>query len=207
MPRRAVSFTAAEFYHVYNRGNDRRSIFYTPENYRYFKQKFLEYLPSHEVEIHAYCLMPNHYHFLIRLLSDFDLSKKMNHLAISYVKAVNKRYAKSGHLFEGRFKGKHVDSMEYLLHLSRYIHLNPRFAGLVKKAEDWEFSSYREYLSAGQIWLTTGATKSEISGDRLRLPVSTEYVLSHFEGSEGYREFVESFAEEQMRQIDDQLWG
>jgi hypothetical protein len=89
--------------------------------------------------------------------------------------------------------------------LSRYIHLNPLFAGLVKKAEDWEFSSYRDYLG-GRIPEFVESIRPKIPGTYHRPPVATEYILSHFDGIEDYRKFVESLAEAEMRRIDDQLW-
>ncbi len=93
----------------------------------------------------AYCLMPNHYHFIAQPHDD-DFSHHMQLLTISYTKAVNERYHRVGALFQGAFRAKHIDRPEYLLHLSRYIHLNPVRAGLVKRPEDWVFSSYCDYV-------------------------------------------------------------
>jgi len=206
MPYRELSFTPDEFYHIYNRGNNKGRIFFEPENYPFFLEKLGKYLRPDQVDIHAYCLIPNHYHILVRLLSGSDFSEKMHDLSISYAKSINKRYPRAGHLFQGRFKAKHVDSTEYLLHLSRYIHLNPRFGGIVQRAEDWEFSSYRDYLFGGKIAEITQARQSEISGISRRPAVTTELILSHFGGVEDYREFVESFADERMMQMEEQLW-
>lgn len=206
MPYRNVSIIADHFYHIYNRGNNRQPIFLERENYRFFLRKFTKYFPSDRVEIHAFCLMPNHYHMLVRLLSDFDYSKQMQSFSISYAKSVNLWNKRTGHLFQGRFQVRLVESTEYLLHLSRYIHLNPRFARLVKQAEDWEFSSYQDYLFGGKIPEITEARQSEISGISRRPAVTTELILSHFGGVEDYREFVESFADERMKQIEDELW-
>lgn len=225
MPRRVAEFLPDHFYHLYNRGNNRESIFFEPENYSFFLQRFVKYFPSDQAEIHSYCLMPNHFHLLIRLLSEFDYSDRMQHFGIYFSKSINARYGRVGHLFQGRFKAKHVDSTGYLLHLTRYIHLNPRFARLVERSEDWEFSNYRDYLFGGripeftpakrretsgivqdEIPEITEARQSEISGISRRPAVTTEPILSHFGGVEDYREFVESFAEEGMRQIEDELW-
>jgi len=225
MPYRETPFLPEQFYHLYNRGNNKEAIFFEAENYRFFLQRFIKYFPPDKAQIHAYCLMPNHFHLLIRLLSGLDYSSAMQHFGISFAKSINTRYARVGHLFQGRFKAKHVDSTEYLLHLTRYIHLNPRFAGLVERAEHWEFSSYRDYVSRGKIPEVTRAKhretsgivqgeipeiaqarRMEISGIYRRPPVATEFVLSHFDGIEDYRQFVESFAEEQMKQTEDQLW-
>jgi REP element-mobilizing transposase RayT len=206
MPYRETPFLPEQFYHLYNRGNNKEAIFFEAENYRFFLQRPIKYFPPDKAQIHAYCLMPNHFHLLIRLLSGLDYSSAMQHFGISFAKSINTRYARVGHLFQGRFKAKHVDSTEYLLHLTRYIHLNPRFAGLVERAEHWEFSSYRDYVCPGEIPEITRPKRREISGIYRRPPVATEFVLSHFDGIEDYRQFVESFAEEQMKQTEDQLW-
>ncbi len=177
MPYRKVELRAGEHYHIYNRGNNYADVFFERENYLYFLRQVRKYLLPEAVEIVAYCLMPNHYHLLLRLLAD-DLSTPMQGLSLSYTKAVNLHYGRVGALFQGRFKAVRVDRDEYLLHLSRYIHLNPLTAGLVKRAEDWEFSSYRDYIG-----LRSGT-----------LP-KPDIVLGQFPSGEAYRLFVESYAE------------
>jgi len=144
MPQRNVELCAGEYYHLYNRGNNRECIFYERENYGFFLRRLRKYLVP-ILDVVAYCLMPTHYHLLI-LLEEVDLSHRMQLFSISYTKAMNKRYDRVGSLFQGAFQAKHVDGNDYLVHLSRYIHLNPVMAGLVKRPEDWEFSSYREYI-------------------------------------------------------------
>jgi REP element-mobilizing transposase RayT len=225
MPYRSLSIEPEHFYHLYNRGNNREPIFFEPENYSFFLQRFVKYFPTDKAEIHAYCLLPNHFHLLVQLLSELDYSSRMQHFGISFSKSINTRYGRVGHLFQGRFKVKHVDSTEYLLHLSRYIHLNPCFARLVEKAEDWEFSSYRDYVPKRKIPEITESKRREISGivqDEMpevtqakqtetsriyqRPPLTTDFILSHFDGVEEYREFIESFADEQIKQMEDQLW-
>jgi REP element-mobilizing transposase RayT len=183
MPRRTPSFSPDQFYHVYNRGNDGDFIFFELENYFFLLRRVKEYLtPS--VEVHAYCLMPNHYHLLLRITRELNLSNLMQNLLISYTKAINKKYQRVGHLFQGTFKAKLVDSPEYLLHLSRYIHLNPKIARLVKRPEEWEFSSYREYL-----------------GLRPNTLVSTEFVLGQFHDINGYRQYVESLSDAEIEKL------
>jgi len=136
-----------------------------------------EYLSPEAVEIAAYCLMPNHYHLLVYLKTD-DLSGLMQPFTLSYTKAINKRYARVGSLFQGRFKAILVDKNEYLLHLSRYIHLNPVAARLMKRPEDWEFSSYPEYV---------GLRKGTLPKPNV--------VLLQFPSSDAYRRFVETYVE------------
>ncbi|MFQ6057361.1 MAG: transposase [Anaerolineae bacterium] len=101
----------------------------------------------------------------------------MMRLSVSYTKAINKRYQRVGALFQGPFQAVHVDRNEYLLHLSRYIHLNPVTAELVERPEDWEFSSYREYVG-----LRNGT-----------LP-EPEIVLAQFPTRSTYQEFVASYS-------------
>jgi putative transposase len=173
MPYRKFELHANEYYHLYNRGNNHASIFRETENYRYFLRLLEKYLPPDRVEIIAYCLMPDHYHLLVCPRDD-SLSKLMQPLLLAYTNAVNRRYGRAGSLFQGRFKVRLIGNNEYLLHLSRYIHLNPVRAGLTKKAEDWEFSSYRAYLGS-------------CSGVILR----PEVVLGQFNSPQEYREFVE----------------
>ena len=146
MPRRQVNFAPGHYYHLYNRGNDRQTIFFERENYLHFLRQFRRYLVEDTLDVLAYCLMPNHYHFLVRLRSP-HLSQQMHAFSLSYTKAINRRYERCGSLFQGRFRAIEVDSDGYLLHLTRYIHLNPVKAGFVERPEDWEFSSYREYVN------------------------------------------------------------
>ncbi len=113
----------------------------------------------------------------------------MMRFSVSYTKAMNKRYDRIGSLFQGAFRAKHVDRNEYLVHLSRYIHLNPVVAGLVERAEDWEFSSYREYIG-----LRDGT-----------LP-NPEIVLSQFPSRGAYRDFVQAYVPSEQEIIADLLF-
>jgi putative transposase len=135
-------FRAGEYYHLYNPGNNYQNVFFEPDNYRFFLRRLHRYLQPEAVEVVSYCLMPNHYHLLVHLVTD-DLSSLMQPFLLSYTKAINKRYGRVGLLFQGRFQAVRVDRDEYLVHLSRYIHLNPVAAKLVEQPEDWEFSGYR----------------------------------------------------------------
>ncbi len=102
-------------------------------------------------------------------------------LQTSYAKAINKRYNRVGHLFQGPFKNILVDKNEYLLHLSRYIHINPVIAGLVPNPEDWEFSSFRDYVG-----LRDGT-----------LP-QPEIILSQFSDKGTYWQFVKDYKDESI---------
>jgi hypothetical protein len=122
--------------------------------------------------------MPNHYHLMVLLKTD-NLADLMQPFLLSYTKAINERYHRVGSLFQGRFKAIRVDKEEYLLQLSRYIHLNPAVAGLVKRLEGWEFSSYRDYI-----------------GLRNGTLVKPEVVLAYFQSRDEYRKFIESSVDE-----------
>ena len=184
MPYRRRRFVAGDHYHVYNRGNNYTRVFFERENYLYFLRQMRKYLAAEAADVVAYCLMPSHYHLLVCPRED-DLSRPMQRLALSYTKAINKRRGRAGSLFQGRFKAIHVDRDEYLVHLSRYIHLNPLAAGLVQQAEDWEFSSYPEYIGV------RGGT----------LPKS-DMVLSQFPSTDAYRTFVESYVDGERQSIE-----
>src|SRR5438046_1575799 len=99
MPYRKTDFCKGEWYHLYNRGNNRQPIFFERENYLYFLRKVREHLTAEALDMIAYCLMPNHYHFLVRLHSD-DLASIMQPFVVAYTKAINKRYGRVGALFQ-----------------------------------------------------------------------------------------------------------
>ncbi|PSR12780.1 transposase [filamentous cyanobacterium CCP3] len=176
MPRRKVSFLPGHYYHLYNRGNNHQNIFFERENYLFFLRQFRHHVAVETADVLAYCLMPNHYHFLLYLRGD-GLSEKMGRLSLSYTKAINKRLQRSGVLFQGPFQSIHVDAEAYLLNLSRYIHLNPVKAGLVQRPEDWDFSSYQEYVELRRGTLPQYRSLQQQVG-----------------GSEAYQAFVESDA-------------
>ncbi len=146
MPYRKTFFVKNHYYHIYNRGNNFQNIFFEEKNYRFFLQRLL-YFFNEDVKLIAYCLMPNHYHLLIKIEKDNFLEKAMQRFSTSYTKAINKQYCRVGHLFQGRYKAKLIPNNEYLLHLSRYIHLNPVRAKLVSKPEEWKHSSYFYYIN------------------------------------------------------------
>ncbi|MBE8987284.1 REP-associated tyrosine transposase [Nostoc sp. LEGE 12450] len=172
MPRRQTPLQTGNFYHVYNRGNNRQKIFFERENYIYFVRLIREHLITNAVDLVAYCLMPNHYHFLV-YLRDETLSEAMKSLSLSYTKAINKRFNRSGVLFQGRFQSIHILQTDYLLNLSRYIHLNPVKAELVQQPEEWEFSSYLEYAGL------RGGTLAK-----------TEYIKMQIESELAYQQFL-----------------
>jgi REP element-mobilizing transposase RayT len=146
MPYRKSHFVAGGHYHIFSRGNNRQGVFLEPDNYVLFLRLIRKYLADPGVaDVLAYCLMPNHYHLFLRLRVD-DLSRAMQAMLLSYTRSFNNRFARTGSLFQGRFKAVLVQRDAHWSYLTAYIHRNPVEAGLVPTAEAWPFSSYREYL-------------------------------------------------------------
>ncbi|KKQ74084.1 MAG: hypothetical protein US94_C0014G0002 [Berkelbacteria bacterium GW2011_GWB1_38_5] len=102
------------------------------------------------VEIVAFCVMPTHIHLILKQKIDGGISKYIGKVLNSYTRYFNLRHQRKGPLWEARFKSVLVDSDEQILHLTRYIHLNPTSAGLVKNTSDWHFSSYHEYIQTNR---------------------------------------------------------
>ncbi len=132
------------FYHVFNRGNRKQNIFTSPADYKRYLDKVKEYKKEHDITVVAYCLMPNHIHLLLRQNGPKPLSLFIQKLHTAYSKYFNTKYSVVGHVFQDRSRVKHVDRDEYLLHLTRYIHLNP--AKLAKKLTSYKWSSYPTYI-------------------------------------------------------------
>jgi len=129
-PYRRIQFTPGQYYHIYNRGSGHRSIFREQDNYLFVLRLVKKYASAFDISVIAYCLMPNHYHFLLRQDGTEAAGLLPQRVFNSYTKAFNKRYDCSGTLFEGRYEAIHVDKEGYLLHLCRYIHANPVKDGL-----------------------------------------------------------------------------
>ncbi|MBD3246937.1 MAG: hypothetical protein GF333_08045 [Candidatus Omnitrophica bacterium] len=110
------------------------------------KKEYVPKAPQKRVQIIAYCIMPTHIHLVLKQKQDNGISAFLNDLLNSYTRYFNTKRSRKGPLWEGRFKKVYVQKDEQLLHLTRYIHLNPVTAGLVKKPEQWKASSYREFI-------------------------------------------------------------
>jgi len=137
------------FYHIVNRGVEQRVVFEEKEDYTYFEELMCFYAKSHNITIHNYCLMPNHYHLLIEVKGQ-NLSKYMRQLNMNYAIYFNKKYKRSGHLWQGRFKSWFVTDEAYLYTLILYIENNPVKAGMVSVPEAYPYSS-ANYLLAHTI--------------------------------------------------------
>jgi len=192
-------FGIGEFYHVYNRGVEKRDVFSSLSDLERFLKSIvafntIEPIGSiHEnafnkkvlrrkantqlVNIICYCLNPNHYHFIMQQKSDGGISEFMKRLGGGYTKYFNIKYKRSGVLFQGVFKSKHVDSNEYLLRASAYVNLNNRVHRLGRETSK---SSWQEYI-----------------GDSKQHICNTDIVLKQFNNRKEYR----SFAEEALQDI------
>ncbi|MBC8504808.1 MAG: transposase [Anaerolineales bacterium] len=180
MNRNRPPFLKDHFYHIYNRGARQLSIFREEENYLFVIRKMRKYCREMHLTPIAYCLMPNHYHFLIRQDGEKSAGLLPQYLFNSYSKAYNKRYGTSGTLFEGHYHSKQVDNHSYLLHLCRYIHTNPVKDGFVGDPNDWPYSNYLEWI-----------------GKRQGTLVDRQFVNEFFLTKESYMAFVSEFIEAQ----------
>lgn len=151
MPYRRNVFAQGNIYHVYTGAwTEWPSSPTQTTNHAYLLRKVKRLLGELPVTVVAYCLMPNHYHFVLRQDGDVAISTFVQRLFQTYTQAFNRQQGRKGPLFEGRFRHVHVDRGEYVIHLCRYVHLNPVTAGLVRRPEDWPYSNYPEWIQVRQ---------------------------------------------------------
>lgn len=205
MPYRVTPFVAGEIYHVFNCSIARQPIFTNSFDYERFLQLITYYkfgklplrfsyykrLPKElkeqftetyllnsnpSINLYAYCLMPNHFHFLLSPTTDTALSDFMSNIQNGYSKYFNLKYERSGSLFQAMFKAVRIETDEQLIHVSRYIHLNPTTAYLVQKTKlrEYQWSSLQEYLT----------------DDKENNLVDAAKVLSMFKTKNDYKNFV-----------------
>ncbi|MBS3768386.1 MAG: transposase [Candidatus Cloacimonetes bacterium] len=139
-------FTKGNIFHLYNHSIAEINLFRDYEDYEYFLDKFRNKYNSNEMEVFAYCLMPDHYHFCIEQLSKKPLFKIFNSFITSYSMYYNRKYYRSGSVFAGKLQHKMITDDDYLLLLCKYIHYNPVNSGFVENIEDWKYSNYLEYI-------------------------------------------------------------
>jgi len=194
MPTRTTQLVNDQIYHIYNRGTEKRRIFENKREYKRFiqtlqyyqlqgpKPKFSNFIkyklfnpnPNKKiVEIISYCLMPNHFHLLLKQLKEGGISEFIRKLSDSYTKYFNIKHDRVGALFQGPFKAVLMEGDEQLIHVSRYVHLNPIASFLVKNLGDYEWSSFKEYTEKGD---SNICNKNEI--------------LNFFKSQDEYKKFV-----------------
>jgi REP-associated tyrosine transposase len=144
MPRTARASLGGSCYHVLNRGNGRAKVFHKEQDYAAFVALLEPACERLAMRILAYCLMPNHFHLVLRPHHDGDLSRWMQWLMTSHVRRYHRHYGGSGHVWQGRFKAFPIQEDEHLLAVLRYVERNPLRAKLVRKAQDWSWSSLRQ---------------------------------------------------------------
>lgn len=211
---RKIKFVNDGIYHIYNRGVEKRQVFMDDNDYFRFIHDLFEFndlapagkfsskkhseakLPNVrkrdlQVEVICFCLMPNHFHLIVKQIADNGITQFLHKLGTGYAKYFNDKYQRVGSLFQGSFKAIDIKNDEYLLHLSRYIHLNPveliepkwkklgikNWSKINKFLNTYRWSSYNDYLSANNFPSVT----------------SRGFLLSSLNGKENYKKFVEKF--------------
>ncbi len=191
---RVREFAENEYYHVFNKGLQKEKIFLDKQDREillYYLRVYLvnpdkiqaKYprLPlrlqaknlNSQITLIAYCLMPNHFHFLLKQTTKDAISKLMRQIINAYTLYFNKKYTRTGPLFEGRYKAVRIPSDNLLLHIARYIHLNPVVANLVDNPENFAWSSHKDYIMKANSDL-----------------ISSNPILGHFKSLKTYQQFI-----------------
>ncbi len=188
---RPYTFLTGDYYHIYNRGVDKRDIFLDQYDYLRFMKSLYTinnkvHKPGNSISkyssklllkndlfasVHCFCLMPNHYHLLVEQVNDNGITKLMNRLGNSYTKYFNEKYKRKGRLFSSSFQSVSVKSTEQLIHLSRYIHNNPK--KINERISSYTWSSLRAYLN-----------------DKIYPFISTNKIMSHFISKDDYLQYI-----------------
>jgi len=144
MPRRAREKSESGIYHIMVRGANRQEIFHDDEDNLRFLETLNKIKTTSEIKVYGWCLMGNHVHLLLGEGKE-DIAVTMKRIGVSFVWYYNQKYKTTGHLFQDRFRSEKVESDEYLLTVIRYIHQNPVKAQIVKRVEQWRWSSCLGY--------------------------------------------------------------
>lgn len=199
MPSRKTPLVTDQIYHIIARGLDKRPIFQQTKDYNRFI-KLLFYYQRNEtlqkfstlsktdlygilnkepksklVEIISYCLMPNHFHILIRQIEDGGISKYIRLISDSYIRYYNVKYKRRGTLFEGSFNAVLIEDDNQLVHISRYIHLNPIVSYITNNLDNYPWSSYLSYMN---------------NDVKSILRCQNKIILEHFPSREAYKKLI-----------------
>ena len=172
MPIRLPSVQGG-YYHIYNRGAGRQSILREERNYVYLLRLLKAVTTECKVTVIAYCLLPNHYHWLLRQDGETSAGKVPARVFGSYSQAFNRAYERTGTLFEGPYQVRAVQTDAYFVNVCCYIHLNPVHHGFVRAPEEWPYSNYLEWIEKRRGTL-----------------VDRELVRAYFAAPEKYEAFV-----------------
>jgi putative transposase len=192
MPRTARASVGGICYHVLNRGNGRRQVFRKEGDYQAFLKAIAHACIELPMRVLGFCLMPNHFHLAVWPHADGDLSRWMHWLSNAHVRRYHQQYQSSGHVWQGRFKAFPIEADEHLLTVLRYVERNPVRAKLVRRAEQWNWSSARcwqvdaerpSYLVAGPVkrpanwldWVHQALTPAELEALRQSVNRGTPY--------------------------------
>lgn len=165
MPRRARHYISGQPYHIVQRGNNRESCFIETENYQFYLGLWQELSKKFSVSIHAYCLMTNHIHFLVTSQMNDGISQAMRQVGSRYAQYFNKKYRRTGTLWEGRHKSSLIQTEKYLLTCYRYIELNPVRANMVQQPEEYKWTSYHANAWGDESWITHHEEYLRLSND------------------------------------------
>jgi putative transposase len=145
---RPLRITVANLpFHVIDRGNNKQTVFHKEEDFVYFLELLKRYKKELKFKLYHFCLMSNHIHLVMEPTVEGSLPKIMMRLTLAYSSYFNKKYKGVGHVWQGRYKSSLIDEDNYFIWCSLYVELNPVRAKLVKKPEDWQWSSYAFYVS------------------------------------------------------------
>lgn len=145
MPRISRQPSGSGYYHLLTRGNNRQPIFHIAGDYHTYLEIVVEHKQRWLWKLHHFCLMPNHVHLIVSMPEFRNLPKLMQGLNQGYERYYRKRYAHSGHLWQGRYKSIAIEKEDYLLECARYIERNPVRAGIVSDPAQYPWSSYGVY--------------------------------------------------------------
>lgn len=210
---RPTPLVTGEIYHLFNRGHNKQDLYFSPRDYRRFidsisyyhfqgpKPKFSKFIhgtlipikltdENALVDVFCYCLMPNHFHLLVRQRVNGGITKFMSQLANSWAKYSNLKYGRSGSPFEGHFRSVLIENDEQFIHVSRYIHINPIVSKIAQHLEDYPWSSYCEYMSGKNLICTTADILSMFSN-------STEKYKKFLNDQISYGETLEKIKHQQ----------
>jgi len=185
------NFVSGNIFHIYNRGNNKEKIFFDDQDYKAFlfrlglclgftieklnKEKLIAMpysrirvtgIEKNNLKLHAFCLMPNHFHLMIEQIGDIPVSNLMLKLCTSYARYVNQKYKRVGHIFQDKFKAVLIENNSQLMWTSAYIHMNPVKDKIVKHPSEYLWSSYNDYVLNRNLLVVTKELLLNTFGDK-----------------------------------------